>query len=102
MNNTVEIIEKIFKIPERMNQDREILVIPPEQMDNVLTDRRRKILQLLIDQNPINKEKLDKLFHCNTQDDLNVLKYFKLINLQKINENEQHDVITLNKNIDIH
>lgn len=101
MSNMSDFVEKISKLPEEINQDKEFLVMPLNQIDKILTPSRLKIIELLFQQNPITEEKLSSLFRYDTHSDLVVLKHVKLIHSEKIDEESKHNIITLNRKIKV-
>jgi hypothetical protein len=99
MDNEINtFIEKIFQLPHSITDD-EYLVIPMAQLEKVLTPSRIKIIDMLFSQNPLTEEKLSSLFRYDTHKDLIFLRHLRLVNIQKIDNEQKHDIITLNRKI---
>ena len=94
------IIKSICDVPVDMEQQEEYLVISDNQIGKILTNKRVKIIEFLRDFNPVNEKKLNDLFG-NIHKDLVIMNYLKIINIQKINDNSQNNIITLNRKLRI-
>lgn len=101
MNKISELVEKMYDLPKELISDKEYLVLPKEHIDNLLTPRRKQIIHLLWEQNPITEKKLSSLFECNVHNDLVVLNHVGLIHVQKIDEESKHDIISLNRKLNV-
>lgn len=99
MNEISEIIEKISSLPKELISDKGYLILPKEQVDKLLTPMRKQIIHLLWEQNPITEKKLSELFNYDVHNDLIILNHVGIINIQKVDEDEKHNIITLNRKI---
>ena len=101
MNKISEIVEKMYSLPEELTSNREYLVLSKESIDKLLSPRRKQIIHLLWEQNPITEKKLSELFECDIHKDLIILNHVDLVNIQKIDKNPQHNIVTLNRNLNV-
>jgi len=101
MDKISELIEKIYTLPKELVSDREYLVLPKEHIDKLLTPRRKQIIHLLWEQNPITEKKLSDLFECDVHNDLVVLNHVGLVNIQEIDKDSNHNIITLNRRLNV-
>ena len=101
MNNITDTIEKLYALPDELTSNKEYLILPREYIDKLLTPRRKQIIHLLWEQNPITERKLSDLFECNVHNDLAVLNHVGLIKVQKIDKESMHNIITLNRNLNV-
>lgn len=101
MDKISDFVEKIYSLPEELISNREYLVLPKEYIDKLLTPRRKQIIHLLWEQNPITEKKLSELFECDVHRDLIILNHVGLINIQEIDKNPQHSIITLNRKLNV-
>lgn len=101
MPEECNLIDRISKIPVEIDEEEEYLIIPEDKINEILTKRRIQIIELLREQNPFTEQKLCDLFGEDIHKDLVILRHLKLINIKKIDENQKHNIITLNRNMRI-
>ena len=101
MNEISEIIEKMYSLPTELTSNKEYLVLPKEYIDKLLTPRRKQIIHLLWTENPRTEKKLSELFECDVHNDLVILNHVGLINVQKIDKENKHNIITLNRKLNV-
>lgn len=101
MNKINNLVKDICESEIYVSNNEEYVIIPKEISKSILSDRRKKIIDLLREQNPINESKLDFLFNADVHSDLIILNHFGIINIQKIDSNSKHNIITLNRNVRI-
>jgi len=101
MNDISEILEKMYSLPSELTSNKEYLVLPKEYIDKLLTPRRKQIIHLLWEQNPITEKKLSELFECDVHHDLIILNHVGLVNIQKIDSDDKHNIITLNRKLNV-
>ncbi len=103
MNKLSNFVERILKLPEEITPTGKFLVLPEkrEDIEKLFTENRLKIIHLLKSQNPIKEGKLSGLMNFDTHKDIAVLRHIKIINIQKIDEDNKNNIVTLNKEIQL-
>lgn len=100
-NKINNLVRDICESDVYVTNNEEYIVIPKEISNNVITELRKKIIDLLREQNPISESKLSDLFNTDVHKDLAILNHFGIIKIQKIDSDTGHDIITLNRNVRI-
>lgn len=100
-NNISEIVEKMYSLPSELTSNKEYLVLPKEYIDKLLNSRRKQIIHLLWEQNPITEKKLSELFGYDVRNDIAILNHVGLVNVQKIDDDNKHNIITLNRKLNV-
>jgi len=91
--NAPELVEKLSRLPGEVT-DSEYLVITPKQTEKIFTLKRKKIIELLFNQNPLTEEKISHLLDFDAHKDLVFLRHLKLIDIKD-------NVVTLNRKIKV-
>lgn len=97
--NTSNLVKDICESDVYIGKNEEYLVVDKEIYSNLLTSLRKNIIDLLREQNPITEKKLSDLFSTDVHNDLIILNYLGIINIQKISQDPKDSIITLNRNI---
>lgn len=97
MNKISKIVEKMSELPKELSPDDNYIVIDAEQLNKILEGNRKRIIEILWEQNPITEEKLSDLLRYDAHKDLTLLNHVGLINIKKIDKESKHDIITLNR-----
>lgn len=100
-NKIINLIEDICESNIYIDNNEEYIIIPKEISEEILTDLRRKIIDLLREQNPIIEQELSDLFRKDVHEDLIVLNHLEIIKIQKVDSDQKHNIITLNKKVRI-
>lgn len=103
MSDIPNFIKKIFDLPKEITPTGKFLVLPEkkEEIEKLFTQSRLKIIHFLKEENPIKETKLSELMGFDVHKDVIILNHIKILNVQKVDENNKNNIITLNREIKI-